>query len=63
MSGATIIRFPDRGPFIVRIEREGCAWVVICRHHGWIFGSRTEAVADARMLACGFGVAVAEARL
>ena len=57
---AKIIPFPARGPFAVRIEREreGQAWLVICRSHGWLFGSRREAVAEAQEIARGFGVAV-----
>jgi hypothetical protein len=55
---ARILRFPPRGPFAVRIEREPPAWMVIYRNHGWLFGSRSEAFASARRLADGFGVAV-----
>jgi hypothetical protein len=51
-----------RGPFSVRITREGAAWLVLCRGHGWLFGSRPEAIAEASEIARGFGVAVSEAR-
>ena len=56
---ARILQFPPRGPFTVRVERqhEG-AWLVVCRQHGWLFGSRREALADATEIAAGFGVAV-----
>ena len=53
---AEIIHFPDRGPFVVRVEREGQAWFVICRDHGWAHGDRHEANADAVEIARGFGV-------
>jgi hypothetical protein len=56
---ARILRFPPRGPFAVRVERQHeAAWLVICRDHGWLFGSRHEALADATEIAAGFGVAV-----
>jgi hypothetical protein len=35
---------------------------VLCRGHGWLFGSRPEAIAEAGEIARGFGVAVSEAR-
>jgi hypothetical protein len=59
---ARIIPFPPRGPFSVRIAREGAAWLVLCRGHGWLFGSRPEAIAEAGEIARRFGVAVSEAR-
>jgi hypothetical protein len=31
---------------------------VICRDHGWLHGSRDTALADAKQIASGFGVAV-----
>jgi hypothetical protein len=56
---ARILRFPARGPFAIRVQQEdGGAWFVICRHHGWLFGSLREALADASEIAAGFGVAV-----
>ena len=57
---AHILKFPERGPFNVRVEREGVAWLVVCRSHGWLFGSHHEALADAERIAGGFGVAVVE---
>jgi hypothetical protein len=57
---ARIIPFPPRGPFAVRIEREDQAWLVICREHGWVHGSRHEALADAAEIAAGFGVFIQE---
>jgi hypothetical protein len=55
---AQIIPFPRRDPFVVRIEREGAVYLVICRDHGWLHGSFCEAIADARAIAAGFGVPV-----
>jgi hypothetical protein len=55
---AQIIRFPQRGPFAVSIQREGRAWLVVCRDHGWLFGSRNEAMASANEIARGHGVHV-----
>jgi hypothetical protein len=59
---ARILPFPTRGPFDVRIEPEGAAWLVVCREHGWLFGSCREALDEAREIARGFGVGVAEVR-
>jgi hypothetical protein len=53
-----IIHFLQRGPFAVRIEREAEAWLVICRSHAWLFGSRHAAMTEANGIARGFGVAV-----
>ena len=56
---ARILQFPPRGPFAVRVQHDGGgAWLVISRQHGWLFGSRREALADASEIAAGFGVAV-----
>jgi hypothetical protein len=57
MSG-TVIAFPPRGPFSVRIMREDMAWLVVCRSHGWLHGSQHEALRDAWEIARGFGVGV-----
>jgi hypothetical protein len=58
---ADVLRFPERGPFAVRIEREDSAWLVVARDHGWMFGSHHEALADAERIARGFGVVVVHA--
>jgi hypothetical protein len=58
---ASILKFPPRGSFSVRVEREeDQAWLVIARDHGWLHGSRHEALADAELIARGHGVAVVE---
>lgn len=53
---AQLLTFPMRAPFAVEITREDAAWLVICRAHSWLFGSRAEALIEARDLARGFGV-------
>jgi hypothetical protein len=58
---AILLKFPERGPFAVRIEREGAAWLVVARDHGWLHGSHHEAMADAERIARGFGVVVVHA--
>ena len=55
---ARVIAFPQRSPFVVRVERDGPAWLVTCRSHGWLHGSHHEAVTDAKAIARGFGVVV-----
>jgi hypothetical protein len=50
---AIILPFPI---FHVRIAREGPAWLVICRDHGWLHGSRADASANAYWLAKNHGV-------
>ena len=55
---ARIIPFPPRTPFAVCIEREGPAWLVTCRNHGWLHGDCRAAIAEASALARGFGVVV-----
>ena len=55
---ASVIPFPQRSPFVVRVEREGPAWLVVCRDHGWLHGDRSAAIADANTIARGFGVVV-----
>ena len=39
---ARVIAFPQRSPFVVRVERDGPAWLVTCRSHGWLHGSHHE---------------------
>jgi hypothetical protein len=55
----TLLRFPMRGPFAVRVLPDGDgAWLVVCRSHGWLHGSRRDALIDASEIATGFGVAI-----
>jgi hypothetical protein len=57
---AVILKFPPRGPFDIRVEREigGDTWLVIARSHGWLHGDFVAALGDARSLAAGWGVVV-----
>ena len=57
---ATIIEFPAIGPFCVRVEREreGGAWLVLCKSNGWLHGNLQQAIADAKEVAQGFGYMV-----
>jgi hypothetical protein len=52
-----ILRFPPRRVTAVLIcrERNGAGWLAIAGAHGWLFGSRTEALEDARWLARNLG--------
>jgi hypothetical protein len=52
----------QREPFVVRIIRDAEAWLVVCRDHGWLHGDYRAAIADAKEIARGFGVAVQVAR-
>src|SRR5690348_8530655 len=46
-------------PFNVEVLRESLGgWLVICRDHGWLHGSRREALADAREIAAGWDVGI-----
>jgi len=40
----------------VEVLRDESAWLVRYRQHGWLHGSRREALADAQVIADGFGV-------
>ena len=51
---ARIIPFPQRGPFSVHIMRDGEAWLVVCRDHGWLHSN----INDAIDIAVGFAVQV-----
>jgi hypothetical protein len=64
---AHILPFPRRAPllgcrraepFAVEVMREYPAWLVRCRDHGWLHGSRQEALADVRAIAAGWDVGV-----
>jgi hypothetical protein len=57
---AHIIPFPPRAPFAVRVAYADDGWLVTCRDHGWLHGDHRDAIADANMIARGFGAAVIE---
>jgi hypothetical protein len=58
MTAAMVINFPARRQMSIRIERENFAWLVIRGQHGWLFGGRHEAFAEAQELASQDSVAV-----
>jgi hypothetical protein len=63
MIPAAILNFPARGPFAVRVmPSDDNAWLVVARSHGWLHSSLASALADARIIARGFGVAVQQVR-
>jgi hypothetical protein len=47
----TVIRYPLRRSFAIWLLREAGAWLVVSGDHGWLFGSRREAISEARRLA------------
>jgi hypothetical protein len=55
---ARILQFPKRAPFDVVVTREGAAWLVIVRDHGWLHSSHQSAIEDARWLARNFRVSI-----
>lgn len=57
MSG-TVIRFPPKGPFAIAVMREGNAWLVVARDHGWLHGDRHTAMREARELADAWRVGI-----
>jgi hypothetical protein len=59
---AIILKFPPRGRFDVRIEREadGSGWLVLThdREDGWSHSDFSTALVDAGEIATGFGACV-----
>jgi hypothetical protein len=53
-----VYRFPPRRSAAIRIVGDGAAWLVLAREHGWLHGSRAEAIADAQWLALNLGIPV-----
>ena len=61
---AKVIKFPRRMDlpvrsepgFAVQIMPQDGLWLVVCRNHGWLHLTRSEAQAVAREIADGFGV-------
>jgi len=53
-----ILSFPERGPWKVELLREGPAFLVRARDHGWLHGSLADALADAQWLAANGSVAI-----
>ena len=53
----TVIRFPlRRSAILVVRERDGDGWLALAGSHGWLFGSRDAAVAEAKWLACNLSL-------
>jgi hypothetical protein len=50
-----------RRSLAVWITQEGPAWLVLAREHGWLFGSRHEADAEARWLAANLDLPIRSA--
>ena len=55
----TVLQFPLRGPFRIEILREGGAWLVRARAHGWLHGDFGAALKDAISLASEHSTTVA----
>ena len=54
-----VLRFPMRRTSAVFVSREPLGgWLVIFRDHGWAFGSRSEAFAEAHRLAATLALPV-----
>jgi hypothetical protein len=56
---AVVLPFPRRGPWKIELLREGAAFLVRARNHGWLHGSLADALADAKWLAANHRVAIA----
>jgi hypothetical protein len=58
---AVVLPFPrpHGRPWKVELLREGPAFLVRARDHGWLHGSLADALADAQWLAANAGVAIA----
>jgi hypothetical protein len=56
-----IVRLPPRrrSAIFVCADRDG-AWLTLAGAHGWIFGSRADAIAEARWLGNNLGLPVRE---
>jgi hypothetical protein len=58
----TVIRFPPHRSACVWLlqAREGGGWLVLARGHGWLHGSRSDALKTARWLAANLGFPIRE---
>jgi hypothetical protein len=57
-----IIRFRLRriAAILICRERDGAGWLALAGSHGWLFGSRADAIAEARSLAHNLELPVRE---
>lgn len=55
---SSVLNFPLRRSVAIWITREGPAWLVLAREHGWLFGSHSEAEVEARWLAANLGLPI-----
>jgi hypothetical protein len=58
---AQVVRLAPRRFFAILIcpDRDG-GWLALAGAHGWLFGSRADALAEARWLSSNFGLPVRE---
>ena len=56
-----VIRFPARRGACDWVTREGPAWLVVAREHGWLHGDYHAALADARWLSENLGLPIRRA--
>jgi hypothetical protein len=49
---------PTTPAILVVRERDGGGWLALAGAHGWLFGSRADALAEARWLACNLGLSI-----
>ena len=45
----TVVQFPARGPFVVRVINDRDGWLVVCRSHGWLHGDQTRSNSRCRV--------------
>lgn len=50
------VRPPSFQPFLVTVMPVEDGWLTVCRQHGWLHATCQEALADASVVAAGFGV-------
>jgi hypothetical protein len=59
---SAVVRFPARRIAAVwLLQASEGGWLVLARGHGWLHGSRSDALANARWLARNFGFPIREA--
>ncbi|MPZ57979.1 MAG: hypothetical protein GEU91_16085 [Rhizobiales bacterium] len=60
MTTGSVIQFPPHRFAAVMVLKEGPAWLVLLRSHGWLFGCRHDALIEACALASASGMRVVE---